>query len=234
MARAKNTTRAEARRRYRTLQGDTEDTLDGAGADPLATDAEPEPERRKFFRLPDLRGDLRALPSMFRTRRLLWLPFILVVLSFLAGMAVNRGLLPAGSAIDLTDVAVQLFLFPQALLTYFLGGFLATRGPYLVGMLLGALSGPLYSLWAVEALQTRAATEGVTFTLSTVLIPYTLQGIFFGALAAAFASWYRNFLRSSQERARANRVARDHQAIQKRKEQEREARRSVTRKPTAP
>lgn len=229
LARAKNTSRAEARRRYRTLPSEQSE-VDGSAEAAIETEALPEPARRRFFRVPDVLGDLRALPQMFLTRRLLWIPFLLVIGTFVAGMAANRGLLPAGAPTEGAAVAVQLFLYPQALLTYFLAGFFATRGPYLVGILLGALSGPLYSIWAVEALQ--GAQAGVT--LGAVVVPLTVQGIFFGGLAAAFASWYRNFLRSSQERARANRIARDQQAVQKRKEQEREARRAMTRKPTSP
>ncbi|CAN5497809.1 hypothetical protein BH24CHL9_BH24CHL9_10660 [soil metagenome] len=42
-----------------------------------------------------------------------------------------------------------------------------------------------------------------------------------GIIAAGFASWYRTFLRSSQERARTNRAAREREQALKAKEQAR-------------
>ena len=50
------------------------------------------------------------------------------------------------------------------------------------------------------------------------------MAILFATFAAAFASWYRRFLRNSQERAKANRAIRDQQMAVKRKEDERKAR----------
>ena len=40
-----------------------------------------------------------------------------------------------------------------------------------------------------------------------------------GILAAAFAAWYKRFLRSSQERAKANRAIREQEQARKAKEQ---------------
>ena len=51
-----------------------------------------------------------------------------------------------------------------------------------------------------------------------------LVAVVVGILAASFASWYRNFLRSSQERARQNRAAREQQQKVKAKEDARAAR----------
>ena len=55
-----------------------------------------------------------------------------------------------------------------------------------------------------------------------------LVAVVVGILAAGFASWYRNFLRSSQERARQNRAAREQQQRVKAKEDARLARSSRT------
>ncbi len=190
------------------------------------------PERGRLLRLPDLRGDLRALPGMLLSRKALWIPFILVIVAFLVGMAGNRQLLPAAVS-DIGAVLVQIVLPPQALLAYFLAGFLAPRGSYLVGLLLGLLTGPLYGIWVWDSANGPELTaRGITIEM--VLAQFTFQGALFGTLAAAFAAWYRRFLRTSQERARANRVAREQQARMRQKEAERDARRSATRRTTTP
>ncbi|MBA2571255.1 MAG: hypothetical protein H0V04_08765 [Chloroflexi bacterium] len=234
MARAKNTTRAEARRRYRAAHSpQTLVDQDEASLDEEAVPAE-QVQRRRGFRFPDIRGDLRALPGMFRTRRLLWLPFILVIGAFVTGMAGNRGLLPA-PLIEVAAFYVQLALLPSALLTYFIGGFLAPRGSYLIGFLLGLLTGPLFVIYAFDAAGgAPTAADGRVLTFGEVFAQYAFQGVLFGTFAAGFASWYRGFLRSSQERAKANRIARDEQQRLRQKEADREARRTTTRRTTSP
>ncbi len=236
MARAKNTARAEARRRNRQAR-----TLVTAGADPaaeVATEEVAEPAPRRRFALPDVRGDLRALPRMLLTRKRLWIPFLLVIVAFVAGMAGNRQLLPE-AFIEPAAVYLELVLLPQSLIVAFLAGFLAPRGSYLVGFLLGLLKGPLFSIYAWDAIGTRGAPEGTppgaSLTFEMILVQATIQGVLFGTLGAGFASWYRGFLRSSQERGRQNRIAREQRTLQKRKEAEREARRAASpRRTTTP
>ncbi len=237
MARAKNTARAEARRRNRQAR-----TLVTAGADP-ATDAVTtedvvEPAPRSRFALPDVRGDLRALPRMLLTRKRLWIPFALVIIAFVVGMAGNRQLLPA-ALVEPAAVYVQLVLPTQSLIAFFLAGFMASRGSYLVGLLLGLMTGPLYAIWFWEAfgaqLAADVAAQGTIVSFEQFLVQTTIQGALFGTLAAGFAAWYRGFLRSSQERGRQNRIAREQQSLQRRKEAEREARRAASpRRTTTP
>ncbi|CAN5824744.1 hypothetical protein BH20CHL5_BH20CHL5_07460 [soil metagenome] len=236
MARAKNTARAEARRRNRQAR-----TLVTAGADQaaeVATEEVAEPAPRRRFALPDVRGDLRALPRMLLTRKRLWIPFLLVIVAFVAGMAGNRQLLPA-ALVEPAAIYLELVLLPQSLIVAFLAGFLAPRGSYLVGFLLGLLTGPLFSIYAWDAIGTRDALEGTPpetgLTFEMILAQATFQGVVYGTLGAGFASWYRGFLRSSQERGRQNRIAREQQSLQRRKEAEREARRAASpRRTTTP
>ncbi len=236
MARAKNTARAEARRRNRQAR-----TLVTAGADPASevdTEEVVEPGPRRRFALPDVRGDLRALPRMLLTRKRLWIPFLLVIAAFVIGLAGNRLLIPA-PLIEPAGIFVQLVLPTQSLIAFFLAGFMATRGSYLVGLLLGLMTGPLYAIWYWEAfgaqLAAELATRGTVISFEQFLVQATIQGALFGTLAAGFAAWYRGFLRSSQERGRQNRIAREQQALQRRKEAEREARRAASpRRTTSP
>jgi hypothetical protein len=242
LARAKNTSRAEARRRYRTQftgSADPADTLAGTPADAPAAASLAAPEHRSMFRRPDVVGDIKAFPGMFRTRKLLWVPFLLVIGAFAVGLLINRGALPQGAA-DIGTFYVQLMLPPQALIAYFLAGFLAPRASYLVGLLLGLITGALYAvyIWDVPELRAQAIAAGYGF--EAFLSTFVLQGLLFGTLAAAFAAWYRGFLRSSQERARQNRVAREQQIRERQRqkdreerEKQREARKTAAQKPSA-
>jgi len=226
LARAKDTSRADARRRFRAERSATSATLSDQDAEPtdelLASEAATPEPRRRLFRPPDLLGDLRAFPRMFLARKLLFVPFILVVATFLAGLAAFRGLIPLGTPNDLVVTLVNLILPPQALLAYFLAGFLAPRGSYLVGLLMGLLTAPLYGILIFENPATQGQIAGLT--LAGILPQLLLQGVLFGTLGAAFASWYRSFLRSTQERSRQARVVREQQTRLRAKEQERKDR----------
>ncbi len=213
-------------------------TADADQAAEVATEEVAEPASRRRFALPDVRGDLRALPRMLLTRKRLWIPFLLVIVAFVAGMAGNRQLLPA-ALVEPAAIYVQLVLPTQSLIAFFLAGFMASRGSYLVGLLLGLMTGPLYAIWFWEAfgaqLAADVAAQGTIVSFEQFLVQTTIQGALFGTLAAGFASWYRGFLRSSQERGRQNRIAREQQSLQRRKEAEREARRAASpRRTTTP
>jgi hypothetical protein len=219
LARAKNTSRAEARRNYRDqvrAAGAEDPTVDGEVLEP---NAEPAP-RPSLFRMPDIREDVRVLPEMFRTRKLLWLPFILLGVTFVAALLWIQGLLPTDLG-WMVSLAVELLLRPTGLFVFFIGGFLAPRASYLVGAILGLIDG---ILWAALGFLVPGSTVGVDgrvqtttpITLADALV-FVMVAVVVGILAASFAAWYRNFLRSSQERARQNRIARDQQRAAKAK-----------------
>jgi hypothetical protein len=235
LARAKNTERAAARRRTRAARtAALAASEDATPREDEATAAEPEAARpRAALRIPDVRADLRALPGMFRTRRLLWVPVLMLLVAFALAVAADQGALPA----DLVTPAayyVQLTLPPTALFPFFIGGFLAPRASYLVGFLLGLLDGVLIILWLTQ--RPAQATPGTPLPSATAADYLTLMftAVLVGTFAAAFAAWYRGFLRQSQERARANRMARDEKQRAERKEAEREARRSASGRTTSP
>jgi hypothetical protein len=219
LARAKNTTRAQARRKYR-------DQVRAAGAEVLPLDDEvveplDEPQRPSMFRMPDIRADLRSLPEMFRTRRLLWLPFVMLFVTFFAALLWIQGVLPTDMG-WLVSLAVELLLRPTGLFVFFIGGFLAPRASYLVGAILGLVDG---ILWALLGFLVPGSTVGADGQVEATTSPLTLgDAVVFvmvatvvGILAASFAAWYRNFLRSSQERARQNRIAREQERAAKAK-----------------
>lgn len=184
------------------------------------------PRRRgMLFQWPDVRADIKALPDMFlRTRRLLWLPFVLVGVGF--ALAMLFGALPA----QIQQYALlyfQYFFAPQALFTYFIGGFLAPRGSYLIGLILGTLTGVLWSL--VLLINPTATSDTATqlgdtaSTIGTVIVASMVLGLF----AAGFAGWYRDFLRGMQTRSRERQMQRENEAKLKRRDERQEARRAA-------
>ena len=177
--------------------------------------------------MPDVRGDIRALPGLLASNRRLWIPFILLIVSFVLAVALTNELLPdtLGSAAGLY---VQLTLPPTSLFVFFIGGFLAPRASWLVGAVLGLLDGILWSALFVIAPKAEVAGSAGSPTAAggsaTDYLSVIALAVGIGVPAGGFASWYRAFLRQSQERAAANRAARERAARDKAKEQERTAR----------
>jgi hypothetical protein len=227
LARAKDTTRAQARRRYRESQRVEEEDLDLVEEN---APEEPPPSARPSFRLPDVRGDILALPGIIRSRPLVLVPFGMLLVAFVLELLRQGGALPAGGIGEIALLYIQLTLPPTALFVFFIGGFLAPRASWLVGGLLGAFDALLITLLVVIAPN---AIEGSGVTeVAQGLVPLWGIAIMVGILAAAFAAWYRTFLRSSQERARQNRMAREREQAARAKEQakkDREAARQTAR-----
>lgn len=231
MARAKNTSRAEARRRTRDSM--RTELVDAEIVDePIETsdaDSEP-PARRSLFKMPDVRADLRALPGMFRSRRLLWVPLVLLVLGAAAALGAP-GLSAEAQGIAL--MYMQFFFAPPALFTFFIAGFVAPRASYLVGLIYGLIAGVLWTVVAAgyntDLLTGAPTTPAQTVSpveLATQLLPV---GALYGTLAAAFAAWYRDFLRQMQERGKARRADREAQDRARRKTERHETRRAAKR-----
>ncbi len=224
--RAKDTSRAEARRRHRDQHRSSEDV--GEVSTPEA--ATPAPAR-SGFQMPDVRADIGALPQVFRNPWV-WLPFLMLVVSFVLAILLVEGVLPEGVVYDVASLYVGLTLPPTALFVFFIGGFLATRASYLVGGILGAFDALLLTILNVvlpavadDPALTRAGltagqAEGAAFSI-TAMVQLWGMAILVGVLAAAFAAWYRRFLRQSQERAKVNRAAREQEQARKAKEQAR-------------
>jgi hypothetical protein len=215
VARAKDTARAEARRRHRESQRLEDPELD-LDEEPEAP-PEPSPSPRPSFRLPDVRGDIAALPSIIAGRPLVLLPFGMLIVAFVLELLRQAGTLPPGAIGDVALLYIQLTLPPTALFVFFIGGFLAPRASWLVGGLLGAFDALLITLLVL--IYPQGQLEGSIYEVAQGLLPLWAIAIMVGILAAAFAAWYRTFLRSSQERARANRMAREREQSERAKEQ---------------
>lgn len=220
--RPKNTSRAEARRRHRDEQRDVE--VEPNTLSDQATVAEAAPSARPSLALPNIRADLAALPQVFRNP-LVWLPFGLLLLAFGLEAARQSGALPAGQVSDISNLYVGLVLPPMSLIVFFLGGFVASRASYLVGALLGIFDATLITILVLAYGQniesTGVAPTETEQTTLEALVPIWIIALVVGTFAAGFAAWYRRFLRSSQERAKANRAIREQEKARKEKEQAR-------------
>lgn len=227
MARAKNTQRAEARRRHRETVRTTSAAVDGLDeSDDSQTVSVVDPPQRTgrfggMFTPPNLRKDVAGLPQVFSQKRN-WLAFAILLVGFVVCAGYFWGVLP----VDVGSVAVLAFtliLSPQALFVPFIAGFLAERSAYLVGALVGLVDAVLVSVLfnGPVSPDRNGGTVGAA-GLDSVTAIFAVS-IVFSTLAAAFASWYRRFLRQSQERARINRMQRDALQAAKRKEDERKA-----------
>lgn len=228
MARAKNTSRAEARKRTRDAQRAEMLVDEDEQVEDQVIDAQAPAARPSMFQLPNFREDIRALPTIFRTRRLIWLPFVLVLIGFVLALVIYG--MPAELQ---TWVALylQFFFVPQGLFVYFIGGFLAPRASYLVGALLGVLSGALYGIAIVATLPPGTNVAPTEAALSVA--SYTFTGIVLGTFAGGFAAWYRNFLRQMQDNGRQRRADQEAKERAKRRAERQEARRVVKQRPTS-
>jgi hypothetical protein len=228
LARAKNTSRAEARKRTRDAQRAELMVDEYEHFEDREIDAQAPAARPSMFALPNFPEDIRALPTIFRTRRLIWLPFGLVLIGFVLALLIY------GMPVDLqTWVALflQFFFVPQGLFVYFIGGFLAPRASYLVGALLGVLSGALYGIAIVATLPVGTNIELSEAALSVA--SYTFTGIVLGTFAGGFAAWYRNFLRQMQENGQKRRADKEAQERARRRTERQESRRIVKGRPTS-
>jgi hypothetical protein len=234
MAREKNTYRAGARRRSRAAARQNREaepgTFESEPATAAATATADQP-RTRLFTMPNVRADIAALPEIFRARRLLWVPFIMLLAGFVLALLEPFNGLEAGIA-GILAFYVQTFFIPTGLLTFLIAGFLAPRAAYLIGFIIGVVNAVLLliAFGVVLNSQILAVAGDQASTAIMWMIGYALL---IGPLAAAFASWYRNFLNRMNVNNRQSKLARDAEAAKRRREEERAARRPQ-RKPVSP
>ena len=215
MARAKNTSRAEARKRTRdTQRAEMAELADDEQLDEEVESVEDQPRRPSAFKLPNVLEDIRALPSVFRSRRLVWLPFILVLIGFFLYL----GLYGLPEQIQpWVALYIQFFFLPQGLFAYFIAGFVAPRASYLVGGLLGLMNGSLFAIAVLATLP--VGTDPVTRAqIESVATSSPFTGAILGTFAGGFAAWYRNFLRGMQQNGAQRRADREAKERAKRRE----------------
>ncbi|HJP87531.1 MAG TPA: hypothetical protein VJ850_00645 [Candidatus Limnocylindrales bacterium] len=214
MARAKQTNRAEARKRYRQAMQPTDaeqEGLDepteaaGATAKARATSKLPAP-KPSTSNTPQRTGFTAAFRAAYHPAHpredLRYLPGLLTHWSFLVSV-----LLIVGSTIAYvvlpnytgTAFLLQLVVWPgQALAPQVIAGLFARRASYMLGFILGLLQGVAFVLLVTSIVSVTNAIPASQ--LSTFVLQSLLAGPVIGALYAAAAAWYRRFLRESSPR----------------------------------
>ncbi len=219
MARAKQTNRADARRRYRQsvaesaseaeAAGDEEAPPTGSGRAPARLAAQGSQARpslgaafREAYRPAHIREDLVALPGLLVLATPARIPLTRTVIN-VPWFLVSALLVIAGFVAYLASPAEGAFLFQLLALPpggptlpILLVGFMATRASYLQGLLIGLLDLALVGLYA--AFVPAAATTNAT--LVNVLGTAAITGLPTSVLFAGAAAWYRRFLTLSSPR----------------------------------
>jgi hypothetical protein len=211
VARAKRTERAEARRRYRaTLATDplAEDTDGDEGGSPTGSgqgakrsnaasagkQASGTPERVGFldaFRLSirpvHVREDIAALPWIATHTKAIWLPALITIAATIATAA-------TGATDMVTGLLFTYFVVFPAIGGVFIGGFLAPRASWLVGVVIGLISAACYVALGVTGKLPAPFAEQYTVSAAGAAISAFIYSPIMGAFFAAAAAWYRRFL----------------------------------------
>jgi hypothetical protein len=219
VARAKRTTRAEARRRYRAEHGlPDESTIDDETPEVAAPSRRPQPAAgqparmgiaaafRQAFRPLDLRGDLEALPRLLRHKAFI-VPVLLTVAATALVLSIPRQATTADPATAppadlltlLAAFSFTYFIQPPAFGGVLISGFFAPRASWLLGALVGLVSAVCYAAWVLST----PVTVPTTVSANEVILSGFLFSPISGALFASAAAWYRRFLQlSSPNRGR--------------------------------
>ncbi len=219
MARAKRTTRAEARRRYRAEHGlPDEITIDDETPEVAAPSGRThsvagQPARmgvgaafRQAFRPLDLRGDLQALPRLLRDKAFI-VPVLLTVAATALVLSIPRQAAPADPATAppadlltlLAAFSFTYFIQPPAFGGVLIAGFFAPKASWLLGALVGLVSAVCYAAWVLGT----PVTEPTTVSTTEVIVLGFVFSAISGAFFASAAAWYRRFLQlSSPNRGR--------------------------------
>jgi len=207
VARAKQTARADARRRHRLATrpiemeaaepSDDEPAAVSTAARSRSSAAAGRPSIgggvfgsfRAAYRQPNIREDLAALPRLLLGR------------SFLAALgliAVGFGAYELYPGYSGSSFLFQFLTYPPAIAPIFLAGFFAPRASYLLGLIVGVADAAAYSLFLVSVaptLGTPVLNDLPTYILAS-LFWSAITGIFF----ASGAAWYRRFLQLTTPR----------------------------------
>jgi hypothetical protein len=209
VARAKRTERAEARRRYRaTLATDplAEDADDapgsGAAQDAKRSNAASGGKQgtsapmqrvgfldafRQSIRPVHVREDIASLPWIATHTKAIWLPALITIAATIATAV-------TGATDMVTGLLFTYFVVFPAIGGVFIGGFLAPRASWLVGVVIGLISAACYVALGVTGKLPAPFAEQYTVSAAGAAISAFIYSPIMGAFFAAAAAWYRRFL----------------------------------------
>lgn len=203
LARAKQTSRADARRRYRqtaaaeaeAVEGEEAGTAEAATSRARPTSGTPGKggrpgllgSFRNAYHPPHYAEDLRALPALLQSR------WFLIALALEALGFVAIVVLPAN---PISVLAFETLTVSPAMVPIFLVGFTAPRASYLLGLIVGLVDVVINGLYLVYA----GAQSGISVPVGTYLLNLVALGIPTSMVFAAAAAWYKRFLALSSPR----------------------------------
>ena len=211
MARAKRTERAEARRRYRAtlatdpLAEDVDGTADPSPASSSqgakrsnaapAKQGSSGPQERVGFldafkqsiRPVHVRQDIASLPWITLHTKAIWLPVLITIGATIATAA-------TGANDMVTGLLFTYFVVFPAIGGVFIGGFLAPRASWVVGIVVGLVSAACYVALGVSGLLPPPFSEQFTINPTGAAVSAFIYSPIMGAFFAAAAAWYRRFL----------------------------------------
>lgn len=226
MARAKRTERAEARRRYRaatTVVEGNGDEFEAPSISPAAlprearaprgsqVEAAQPPARPGFMGAlrsaagpVDIRGDLRALPSVLIRSKAGWVPALIILATMVAMM------IPALAANQFVSLAGNVILQPPPMIIAFLAGMLAPRGAWLLGGIMATLAGIAWSVVVTATTNALITPLGFPYDVGTdqkvaYAVNVLMTAPIFGIAVGAFSGFYRRFLNMSAPQRQASR-----------------------------
>lgn len=224
MARAKRTERADARRRYRAAT-----TVDDAGSEGVEAPAIPAAALPRDARAPrpsaaepaaaparpgfvgalrsaagpvDIRGDIRALPSVLVRSKAGWLPALVILGTTVAMM------IPALAGNEFVSLAGNVILQPPPMIIAFLAGMLAPRGAWLLGGIMATLAGIAWAVVVTATTDVLITPLGFPYDVGTdqkvaYAVNVLMTAPIFGIAVGAFAGFYRRFLNMSSPQRQA-------------------------------
>jgi hypothetical protein len=214
LARAKRTTRSEARRRYRAdlheraevLQaenGEATDAPAGRSAGPSRRGAAEEAPRpgigyafRAAFRPLDLRGDLAFLPKLIIHKSVL-IPAGITIAATALMFQTASGIDETGGTADgdpLRFIAIllfQYFVVAPPVGAAFLAGFLAPKASWLGGVITGLVAAACLAVLVYSPLFGEVTDDRTREAVLTQALLISPAG---GALFASASAWYKRFL----------------------------------------
>jgi len=227
VARAKRTERAEARRRYREATSAVQEGDDTLEVPAVPAAALPREARDRHPSSPqhaaapaqgtgfmaslraaagpvDVRGDLRALPSILLRSKAGLIPGLVIVVT--AGAL----FVPSLAANPLVVMAGNILLQPPPMIIAFLAGMLAPRAAWLMGGLMSVLAGVAYVLVVTLNTDVLITPLGFTYVVSSAQKLGYAQSVLisapvFGIAVGAFAGFYRRFLNMSASQRQGTR-----------------------------
>ena len=212
MARAKQTDRAEARRRYRQASGqdaaldeleDDEPVVERGRQAPSKPSRQPQPTGRPgittafrtAYHPAHFREDLAALPKLLRH----WSFFVPIAMIVVGGFVAFTFWNFTGG-----QLAYQILVLPGSGfgLPQLVAGFFAPRASYLLGFLVSVVQGIVGTVFILQ-LSSKLGSPFPSEQIPGLVTQAFLAGPVSGTLFAAAAAWYRRFLALSSPRRAA-------------------------------